>query len=98
MGDFTTDTEAPEIPEDRKLFDRRQLYIEQTKGLWVRKNRKADALEIWLDGEFRVAWAGADKIEVRLQTLLRYAFEMGERKGRADNQKALRDALGLPDA
>lgn len=95
MPDFTTDTERPEIPEDSKLFDRMQVYIEHTKGLWVRKNRQTDSLEIWFDGKFMASWAGADIIDNRLTTLIRYGFELGEVRGKADNQKALRSALGL---
>lgn len=92
--DFTDDTNTPELQEGGKAV-RGAVYINHTKGLWVRKNRAMDALEIWYDGEYQAAWATADAIEARLQTLMRYAFEMGERKGKKDNQDALRKALGL---
>lgn len=78
MSDMTNDTERPNRPEEGA--DARVPYIEFTRGLWVRQNRANDELEIWFNGELQAAWTGADEINGRLTTLLRYAFDMGKRE------------------
>lgn len=92
--DFTDDTKHPEIPEGegRKAGVK---YINDTKNLWVRKCRAEDAIEIWYDGHYVLGWAGADKIECRLQTLMRAAFDLGKSVGDDEAKAALRKALGL---
>ena len=94
MTDLADDTEWPELEEGQSR-ERGKHYINDTRGLWVRKNYKDDVIEIWVDGNFAAAWRGADRVEVRLQTMLREAFELGLRRGIEQNQTVLRSALGL---
>lgn len=77
-GDYTTNIEWP----DGK--------IENTGGLWVRKNYIEDTIEIWFDGNFQVSWAGADEIERRLASMIKVGVEIGEAKAKRE----IREFLG----
>lgn len=85
---MTDDTKAPELPEDGKR-DPMQLYIEHTRGLWLRRNRSKDELELWYDGRFQCSWAGADVIEERFDAVAQQVLEIGERKAKAEIRKCL---------
>lgn len=87
--DYTTSDVRPNLPENGKR-DGKLDYIEDTRGLWVRKNTQTDELEIWFDGNFQACWEGKDNIEGRLTAMLRYAVEIGERK----TKRELREFLG----
>lgn len=78
MVDYTDDTKWPDGE------------MEHTRGIWVRKNRREDQIEIWFDGSFQSAWRSADNIDGRLTTMLREAFDIGKRAAK----KEIRDMLG----
>lgn len=94
--DGSTSDEFPELGGDKREGPFK-VYVEDTEGVRLWKNLKGDSLEIWLDGKFQEGWQGAHLIESRVQTLLRYAYDMGKRDGARDNQADFRKALGLLD-
>lgn len=96
-GDWTTDAERKDLPEEggEMRADPRSHYIEHTRGIWVRKNRAKDELEIWYNGVFQAAWKDADKISERLTTLIRTGFDIGKRAGTEEARAALRKAFGI---
>jgi len=83
--DIATDAEWG----DSETSEGSKGIMEHTGGLWVRKNRKVDQIEIWFDGVFYCAWKDADVIEVRLVAMLRAAVEIGEKKAKADIRAAI---------
>ena len=92
--DYATDESHPNIPVGGKR-ERYRVYIEDTKGLRVRKNRSEDLLEIWVSGELIASWAGADSIEPRLETIMRASYAAGYGDGVKETRKAIREVLGL---
>lgn len=99
MADIVESADYPNFDnmtkEDRA---KGKLPIESTRGVWVRKNREEDTLEIWVEGDLFAAWAGADNVEGRVTTFLRYIFNHGMKVGMQENQRNLREALGLGSA
>lgn len=35
------------------------IYIEYTKGIWLRHHIENKEIELWFNGEFQMAWAGS---------------------------------------
>ncbi len=59
--------------------DRDEVTMSHTRGIWVRKNKTKDELEIWYDGVCQVTWDKADLILPRLDAMLREAVDIGKR-------------------
>ncbi len=43
---------AGELPRDM-----RRIYIEHTKGAWLRHNEEDQTIEMWHDGQFLASWS-----------------------------------------
>jgi len=35
------------------------IYIEYTRGIWLRHHNEKEEIELWFNGEFQMAWAGS---------------------------------------
>lgn len=54
---FTNSLKVPNLPEDDTPRDAHVIYIEHTKGVWIRTNLQTHELELWVDGQFQSSWA-----------------------------------------
>lgn len=51
-------SEVPEISKHNNLpRDIHRIYIEHTKGIWLRHNEEDQTIEIWHDGQFQASWS-----------------------------------------
>lgn len=67
------------------------IYINHTKGFWIRHNTNTDETEIWFNGNFQTSFAGGEPTVHQVRSMMEIAFELGKIK----KAKDIREVLGV---
>lgn len=76
--------------EAKSKFDRMTIFMDGTRGLWVRHNTTEKTFELWHDGNFQAAWRDILDAPTLAAVMGREAIEIGQRK----RAKAIKELLG----
>jgi len=86
------------ITDDTKHPNEGPKNITQTKGPWVRKNKRRQEIELWIDGTFKASWNGLELTEQISVRMMLMCIRYGEDKGREKHREDVCEILGINPA
>lgn len=95
---ITNNKKTPNVADHEKR-DIAAIYIEHTKGCWIRHHIENKEIELWFDGHMEMAWAdqpvhhhrGEEHIDAHVATAMVAA---GVALGKRLRSKEIRELLG----